>query len=366
MKNSKLLFGFCAAVLITFLVGYMLDINRKQSAGKQIVVTQFVFENDAKLSTGSTETPESISAPTPKLGKDGKPKVDLFMALITAPVRLDRRMANRETWLTTLKNYPNVAMRFFTDAKGWDESIKANITEERKKYGDLEFIPTSNGYWYGHRYMWMLFWAFEHYDFNFFLKTDDDYFVCLNNLANDLQYRKNEKYLYWGWLGCDPSMVAMDSGLLILGKDLASEFVKRNDTLLCHPMAGQMIAMFINKLEAEKYDVTYFADNSRLVHYRSHLKDRLNNKLCSNLIGIHQAYPKHMREYWSFAKDSWYNETFPKVERKPYSEYCSRPKGWDWRVLGSFWKHEPKPCWAPDTDWPELHKYKMHKGREDE
>ncbi|EDO33603.1 predicted protein [Nematostella vectensis] len=69
----------------------------------------------------------------------------------------------------------------------------------------------------------MLFWAFEHYDFDFFLKTDDDYFVCLNNLANDLQYRKNEKYLYWDWLGCDPSMVAMDSGLLILGKDLTSE-----------------------------------------------------------------------------------------------------------------------------------------------
>ncbi|XP_032242006.2 uncharacterized protein LOC5516310 [Nematostella vectensis] len=207
----------------------------------------------------------------------------------------------------------------------------------------------------------MLFWAFEPYDFDFFLKTDDDYFVCLNNLANDLQYRKNEKYLYWDWLGCDPSMVAMDSGLLILGKDLTSEFVKRNDTLILSSHGRADDCYVHNELEDDKYDVTYFADNSRLVHYRSDLKDRLNDKLCSNLIGIHQAYPKYMREYLNYVKDNWYNTSFAKVVRKPYGEYCARPKGWDWTVLNPFWKHEPKPCWAPKTDWPELHKYKMHK-----
>ncbi|EDO44360.1 predicted protein [Nematostella vectensis] len=249
--------------------------------------------------------------------------------------------------------------------KGWPDDIRDKVIEERKKYGDLEFLPTSNGYWYGHRYLWMLFWAFEHYDFDFFLKTDDDYFVCLNNLANDLQYRKNEKYLYWDWLGCDLSMVAMDSGLLILGKDLTSEFVKRNDTLILSSHGRADDCYVHNELEDDKYDVTYFADNSRLVHYRSDLKDKLNGKLRSNLIGIHQAYPKYMREYWNYVKDNWLTHLSLKVIRKPYGEYCARPKGWDWTVLNPFWKHEPKSCWAPKTDWPELHKYKMHKGRED-
>ena len=135
----------------------------------------------------------------------------------------------------------------------------------------------------------------------FFLKTDDDYFLCLNNLNNDLKYRKQEKLLYWGYFRCLSRMVMIDEGFVIVSADLAQEFIRRNDSLYCSPFADQMIVMWINNLEAEGYNVTYFPDNGRLMHYRSHLK-KAHLDMCRDILGIHQAYTKYMREYWNLTK----------------------------------------------------------------
>ena len=293
------------------------------------------------------------------------PRVELFITILTAPHQFPRRMAIRDTWLSTARNY-SVAYRFFTDGKELAPEVKKKLDEEQRKYKDLEFLPTKGGYWFSHRYLHALFWASKHYSFNFYLRMDDDYFLCLNNLYNDLQYRKKEKLLYWGNMCCWPSLVAMDEGFVILGTDLLQEIVRRNNSLCCHPMGGQMIAMWVNRLDHEGLEVTYFQDNERLKHYRNQLKG-IDSNLCMDVIGIHESYPKEMHEYWNVTKDSWFSlksNDFLKVKRKEYWEYCSRPKGWDWRALNPHWKHEPKPCWAPGVDWPELHSFKFHKGRE--
>ena len=163
---------------------------------------------------------------------------------------------------------------------------------------------------------------------------------------------------------CDPRMVAMDEGFGILGVDLIHELMRRNNSLCCHPFGGQMIAMWMNRLESEGYNVTYFADNDCIVHYRKDLK--IHTHLCRDLLGIHQAYPKYMKEYWNLTRHSWFNKTysFRKVQRKEYRDYCQEPKGWDWRVLFEFYRHKPKFCWTPGLEWPRLQKYKFHGVRE--
>ncbi|KAJ7387820.1 hypothetical protein OS493_001166 [Desmophyllum pertusum] len=295
----------------------------------------------------------------------GRPKVDLFMNILTANFRVDRRMAIRNTWASTAKNY-SIAYRFFTDSIGVEKGEIDKVLQENAVYKDIQMIPTKQGYWMSHRYLHALFWGYKHYDFKFYMRVDDDYFVCLNNLYNDLQYRMKEKLFYWGFLGCDPKMVAIDEGFIIVSIDLAKEFMKRNNSMCCHPMGGQMIGMWVNRLEYEGYDVTYFADNDRLMHYRSHLKT-VDQNLCKGILGIHETYPEYMHQFWNVTKDSWFSiktDGFKKVARKEYKDYCSQPKGWDWRVLNAFWKHEPKPCWQPGVHWPELDQYKSHKGRE--
>ena len=302
-----------------------------------------------------------LDAITPK----GRAKVDIFINIPAAGHLYIRRKIIRNSWLSTSQNY-SMAYRFFTDGIGIQKELMDKLKEEQAQFKDLEFLPTKKGYWLTHRYLFAMFWAYEHYDFLFYMKVDDDYFVCLNNLMNDLQYRKHERLLYWGYFRCERKMVIMDEGFLIISVDLAREFIKRNNSLCCSPFGDQMIAMWINRLEHKGYDVTYFPDNSRLMHYRKYLKNEQSD-MCRKILGVHQAYPKHMARYWNLTRHNWFSskkDEFLKVERKKYSKYCDLPKGWDWRVLNPFWRKEPKPCWQPGLSWPDLEKYKAVQSRE--
>ena len=69
-----------------------------------------------------------------------------FMALVTTPSRSDRRIAIRQTWLSTLPKYPGLAMRFFTGGKELEADIKSALLKEKEKFGDLELLPVKNGF----------------------------------------------------------------------------------------------------------------------------------------------------------------------------------------------------------------------------
>lgn len=368
-------------------------VNFKESAsmsGTQIKSTQAsplstgriatsgrIIATSGSITTSGTRPPQTTCGKTvaselidlKSITPPGRPKVIIFINMPAAGGWSTRRDTIRNTWLSTVKNY-SIAYRFFTDSIDVKPEIIKALEKEREQFKDIEFIPTRPGYWLTHRYLFAMFWGYKHYDFKFYLKFDDDYFVCLNNLMTDIQYRMNEKLLYWGWFECDPKMVAMDEGFLILSVDLVEEIIKRNNSLCCHPFGGQMIAMWMNRLEREGYDITYFPDNNRLMHIRSNFKQGPSKDMCKKLLGIHQAYPKYMQQYWNLTKDTWFSlkkDDFEKVERKPFDAYCKLKKEWDWRVLGSFWRHEPKPCWLPGLQWDSrLQKYRNVQSREKE
>ena len=289
--------------------------------------------------------------------------VKIFIAIVSAPSRIQRRNAIRRTWASTVSNYSAV-YKFFTDERELKPDIKRQLIRERILQSDLEFTPTRGGYWMSHRFLYALFWAFKRYKFKFFMRLDDDYFLCLNHLMDDLQYR-GEKFLYWGWLRCRPRMVAMDEGFVIFSTELLREIMRRNNSLCCHPYGDQMMAMWLYRLEREGYDVKYFADNNRVLHQHNN-SDLLKRDFCSTKLAIHQAYPTQMHEYWKLTSSTWLETKFEFVPRKGYQNYCIFPRGWDWRLLGPLYRHEPKPCWGDHVSWRALENYTIHVGREAE
>ncbi|XP_048585497.1 uncharacterized protein LOC125568097 [Nematostella vectensis] len=296
-----------------------------------------------------------------------KIKVTVFMGIITAPKRVDRRTAIRETWLTTLDHYSEIGMRFFTDGLGLSKNETLALQLEQTKYGDLEFLPLKGGVRFTYRLLWMMFLALEKYDFKFILKTDDDYFVCLEHLNFDIRFRLQEKLLVWGWFHCEGGSQWTDEGLIIFGRDFVDELVKLNKTLQCHPYGDQAIGLWINAMASYGLEVTFFADNTRLLHENSldskpYLK---NSDLCTRLLGIHQAYPKQMREYWSLVKTNWFNVSFAEVPREPYQSYCPYPRRFEWRYFLPPWRHEPKPCWGSEGIWSDLEKFVYFAGRQE-
>ena len=106
-------------------------------------------------------------------------------------------------------------------------------------------------------------WSYGRYQFDFFLRIDDDHFLCLDRLLYELNFRP-KKALYWGFVHCRPKIVRVDEAWLILTRDLIEEVLdKRNTTLLCSPYGDQAVALWMG--ESSK-NVTYFMDNQRIIH----------------------------------------------------------------------------------------------------
>jgi hypothetical protein len=103
---------------------------------------------------------------------------------------------------------PNAVCRFFTD--GQDPNGKVlqgekiiKLENESRVYGDLLLTEVPGGVNFAVKYLWMLQWAKERYDFQYFLRLDDDYFICFRKLMLELEFFRPKKKFQWGWLHCE-------------------------------------------------------------------------------------------------------------------------------------------------------------------
>ncbi len=142
-----------------------------------------------------------------ELGTPRKRKLLLLVVIRSAPSRLDRRNAIRETWMKECQTSPNAVCRFITDGqdpKGQPlegvERIK--LENESRVYGDILLSGAPGGVNFAVQYLWMLQWANDTYDFQYFLRLDDDYFICFRKLMLELKVRPSQQNFQWGWLHC--------------------------------------------------------------------------------------------------------------------------------------------------------------------
>jgi hypothetical protein len=128
-----------------------------------------------------------------QLEKAVRPNIELFVGILSAPLRIDRRDGIRKTWMTSCTSNNKVICRFFTDSaryiKPW--ALSAAVKREQRLNKDLEFMPVPPGYHFAERILWSMDWATKRYKFNFFLRIDDDYFLCLERLLHELPYRRS-------------------------------------------------------------------------------------------------------------------------------------------------------------------------------
>ena len=102
---------------------------------------------------------------------------------------------------------------FVTDGLQLEENQKESLLKERNIFGDIVFSPTQNdAVMYGHRFLYLIMWAKAKFNFQYLLRLDDDYFVCMDRMVNELHFRP-KRSLSWGWYHCSPG------GVLRLGND---------------------------------------------------------------------------------------------------------------------------------------------------
>ncbi|XP_031574723.1 beta-1,3-galactosyltransferase 6-like isoform X2 [Actinia tenebrosa] len=285
------------------------------------------------------------------------PRLKLVVAILSAPKRMDRRTGIRLTWMNDCSR-KDVLCRFFTDQlTSIEPQVKTAIVKEKLTHGDIEFMPIAGGMNFGLRMLWLMEWSVQNYDFDFFLRIDDDYFLCLRKLLGEIPRRVHVPRLYWGYVHCvAEGQVRVDEGFLILSSDLVKEFVSKKDSLLCHPYGDQAVAIWLNN----RTDITRFHD-PRVIHDVTAHNPQFKraNELCNTYLSLHGSYLHENLIYWDIVQKERPQVWLPSIQ--PFEEVCKFGTHFDWRKMGGYpYEWEPKPCSSNPTWNTGL---KMHLGR---
>lgn len=173
-----------------------LHVPTTSTTRKTVLNNNFVKNEFYKVERSKNDTSlgrKNHSSLTSGKHSGNKTRLKLIVAILSAPIRFDRREGIRRTWMNQC-NSEEVVCRFFTDSlSDMDPKVRSVLANESAKYGDVEFMPVPKGYNFGLRLLWLMEWSVERYEFDFFLRMDDDYFVCLKRLLFEIPYRPQKR-----------------------------------------------------------------------------------------------------------------------------------------------------------------------------
>lgn len=151
----------------------------------------------------------------------------LVIVLGCAPWGFDRRAALRRTWLQWALERPDVMHLFFTEnitkeSKRYDENDARRIQQEYEQVGDMVFQEGASGYGKenGRRELFHIQYMLDRYKFKYYLRVDDDGFLCLRQLLEDIRLFPNS--ILHGKYHCHDKKARMDENYLLMSRDLAA------------------------------------------------------------------------------------------------------------------------------------------------
>ncbi len=236
---------------------------------------------------------------------------------------------------------------FMTDKQGKASEYAQNINEENKKYKDIEFQDLGGGVEFGKRFLYHMVWAVRNYEFDYFMRLDDDYFLCLDKLINELPMPPRSMF-HWGWVHCEEEVTRPEESIIIFSKDVIEMFLLQNpEKMRCHPWADQQIGLWVEDL-AIRRKLPYLTD-ARLHHHppaRDSPEILAEKNICQHFLGIHGSYPKETQTLWEHRGSyDLSNETLLQ-----HSDICEPNFGFDWSLFIEKWRYEPKLC-NMDPKW---------------
>ncbi|XP_027047750.1 beta-1,3-galactosyltransferase 6-like [Pocillopora damicornis] len=220
----------------------------------------------------------------------------LFIMILTAPNGKERRDAMRKTWLSNLETlHSSVVPRFVIGIKELSLEDMKNVEEENSRHHDIIFLPELKDAYKDlpSKVLQALKWIDQHANFSYLLKVDDDSFVRLNVILNELQSTYSMKRLYWGffrgdahvkftgpwaeknWNLCDRYLPYAQGGGYVLSRDLVN-FIARNSDFLQKfnsedVSVGTWLApLQVNRVHDYRFDTEYRSRGCNNLHIVSH------------------------------------------------------------------------------------------------
>lgn len=182
----------------------------------------------------------TLSLPPPP-----KKRIHLFIAIGSAPRNAHLRTAARAGYLRWLPPDASVAYAFFSDARPardiptWNADGAEDFSaDERKRtwdgleaeaaaFGDVLLQDIETGYgsssanMYGRRALFQVAHVRASYAVDFFLRIDDDSFLCLHRLLYELASAPAKQF-FWGRYWCREGRNRADENFMLFSGDVAA------------------------------------------------------------------------------------------------------------------------------------------------
>lgn len=258
-------------------------------------------------------------------GSEGR---HVLLVIAIPSVRRDRRHAIRETWSKWADE--QVVLRFFTEfPKEENREEMAAISEESRVYGDLIIQGIDRGMNFGVKLLWAMRWMHDHYSFDFFLRLDDDYFLCLERLVDELNCLRTpgkvENPFYAGYRACrvEKNAYYIDESYILISSVLIDRVLATSESDLKCSGYGSLTAgaWFTTGGPGNPTGDAIMVDDYRLDRWGSRWKkSRMaagnrfrNGRVCDeSIIGIHRTYSRNMYVLWTEVSDGPNNMSHPR------------------------------------------------------
>ena len=244
--------------------------------------------------------------------------------LILMPIRPDafeKRKLIRNTWYRGYKDSPEVMLRFFVGTRVISDLIGKELIEEQSTYNDVVFIDhRETPRALTNKTIALIKWASDNVNFTYMMKCDDDTYVYVDNVLNELKKRPTTASLYYGKMiyhgsvmrnrkfkWADPNwdlgetyMPYALGGGYILSSDLVVMLAEQSDYLKWHPNEDTAVGSWLVPYEYERRsdDLVCVSDVNGTLKYKCVEK--------FPIFHIFYRYPQHQSGMTYFHK--LYNE----------------------------------------------------------
>jgi len=232
-------------------------------------------------------------------------KVVLFICILSAYKYKERRDGIRQTWLNDCRSKDSMGearcdAKFFMDSDAIDDvdwNLPSNANrmikaESKANNDDIVLLENSySGSNFGTKYIKALMYADREYIFDYFLRVDDDYYLCLHRILNELRLRY-EYNLFWGY--GRGTRLTLDEGYVMISRNVSMAFLGALDRLVCADFGTATLASWIYDIMADtKTKIDWFTDNLRVFHHPPvgqipEFYER--TEICHSFIAMHGVY----------------------------------------------------------------------------
>ena len=215
-----------------------------------------------------------------------------------------------------------------------------SLEKENSIHGDLRYQNVASGVQFGMRLLYQMVYVALNYDFDYFLRVDDDYFLCLNRLLQELPYPRASRFL-WAWIHCINGITRPDEGLLLFSQDILREFINQDpEKIRCTAYGGQNVGIWAQDLNF----TNVFRHDVRL-HHTPTVQEKPSLRevkgVCQKYMGVHGCYADDMETLWS---NRGTNVTVT-GDLVTNSAVCTKKHVMNWKAFGGGkYRRKPERC----------------------